>query len=125
EQHVIEFEVDGVPHEVAIWGDAEPDDEKIIEDFTKIIEEQAAIFGSLPYDRYVFLVHSTDAGGGGTEHYNSTIMQTRPETWEGGRAWDRFLGLVSHEFFHTWNVKRFRPRGLTPYEYLEENYTDL
>src|SRR5690606_16627165 len=66
EQHVIEFEVDGVPHEVAIWGDAEPDDEKIIEDFTKIIEEQAAIFGSLPYDRYVFLVHSTDAGGGAT-----------------------------------------------------------
>lgn len=125
EQHVIEFEVDGVPHEVVIWGDAEPDDQKIIDDFSAIIREQVEIFGDMPYDRYVFLVHSAQGAGGGTEHYNSTIMQTRPGTWEGGRAWDRFLGLTSHEFFHTWNVKRFRPLGLTPYEYLEENYTDL
>jgi predicted metalloprotease with PDZ domain len=125
ELHVVEFEARGVPHEVAIWGDAGPDDEKIIRDFGRIIEEQAKIFGGLPYERYVFLVHSTDSGGGGTEHYNSTIMQTRPATWTSDSAWDRFLGLVSHEFFHTWNVKRFRPAGLTPYDYLEENYTDL
>lgn len=70
--HIVEFDVLDVPHEVAIWGDAAPppDDEKIIEHFTKIIEEQAQIFGGLPYDRYVFLVHSTPGGGGGTEHYN-------------------------------------------------------
>ena len=125
ELHVVEFEARGLPHEVAIWGDADPDDEKLIEDFTKIIEEQAKIFGGLPYERYVFLVHSADGAGGGTEHYNSTIMQTRPATWTSDSAWNRFLGLVSHEFFHTWNVKRFRPKGLTPYDYLEENYTDL
>ncbi|MFT5289142.1 MAG: putative metalloprotease with PDZ domain [Planctomycetota bacterium] len=123
------FEVAGKAHDVVLWPSGmNYDEEQIAEDFGKIIEEQMAVFGSLPYERYVFLIH-TGGGGGGTEHLNSTIMQTSRSSIEGsdGRsgAYKRFLGLVSHEFFHTWNVKQFRPVGIHPYDYQNENLTDL
>ena len=122
---LIEFEVDGVPHEIAIWGEADEDAEKLKRDFAKIIRAQAAIFGGLPYERYVFLVHAGAGAGGGTEHLNSTIMQTSRASLEDDAAYKRFLGLVSHEFFHTWNVKRLRPAGIQPYDFARENYTKL
>ena len=52
-------------------------------------------------------------------------MQTRRASLEDKTAYKRFLGLVSHEFFHTWNVKALRPAGITPYDYSKENYTKL
>ncbi len=125
EQEVIGFDVLGVPHEIVIWGEWRWEGDRLVEDFSKIVEEQAAIFGGLPYERYVFLVHVGDGLGGGTEHYNSTIMQTRPSSFESADRYEGFLGLVSHEFFHTWNVKRLRPAGINPYDYDRENYTKL
>ena len=122
---VIEFEVRGVPHEIVIWGDADEDADELRRDFAKIVEAQAAIFGGLPYERYVFLVHAGAGAGGGTEHLNSTIMQTSRASLEEDAAYKRFLGLVAHEFFHTWNVKRLRPAGIAPYDYARENYTKL
>jgi predicted metalloprotease with PDZ domain len=56
---------------------------------------------------------------------NSTILQTRPTAFDTPRDRRNFLALVSHEFFHTWNVKNFRPKGLKPYDYDRENYTNL
>jgi predicted metalloprotease with PDZ domain len=125
EHDLIEFDIDGKAHEIVIWGNADYDEEELKEDFTKIVREQASIFGEMPYDRYVFLVHVAPGIGGGTEHYNSTIMQTRPSSFESERSYRGFLGLVSHEMFHTWNVKRLRPAGIQPYDYLRENYTKL
>ena len=119
----ITFDVDGTPYEIAIWGECAKGDEELIEDFTKIIRACVSIFGTVHYDRYVFLVHSADGIGGGTEHLNSTIMQTRPSSFESDSSYRGFLGLVTHEFFHTWNVKNFRPAGITPYDYDGENYT--
>ncbi|MFI4893817.1 MAG: M61 family metallopeptidase [Phycisphaerales bacterium JB058] len=119
----IAFEVDGTPYEIAIWGECAKDDDELVEDFTKIIEVCIDIFDSVHFDRYVFLIHSADGIGGGTEHLNSTIMQTRPCSFESSSSYRGFLGLVTHEFFHTWNVKNFRPAGITPYDYDRENYT--
>ncbi len=119
----ITFEVDGTPYEIAIWGECAAEDNELIEDFTKIIEACIDIFDSVHFDRYVFLIHSADGIGGGTEHLNSTIMQTRPSSFESESAYRGFLSLVAHEFFHTWNVKNFRPAGITPYDYDKENYT--
>ncbi len=123
------FEAAGLPHEIIVWPKGlDYDVKQVIEDITKIVEEQFSIFGSAPYERYVFLVHA-GAGGGGTEHLNSTIMQTSRDALEGSHdrsgSYKSFLGLVAHEFFHTWNVKAFRPTGMHPYDYLKENYTDL
>ncbi len=117
------FEVRGVPFEIAIWGECDKSDEELTEDFSAIVEACMEIFESIHFDRYVFLVHSYDGGGGGTEHLNSTIMQTRPSAFKSESGYRGFLGLVAHEFFHTWNVKNFRPAGITPYDYDKENYT--
>jgi len=125
EHHAIDFEVAGKPHEIAIWGRGDFDDAMLIEKFSAIIENQLEIFGELPYERYVFLVHSQPGMGGGTEHLNSTIMGAQPSTFDNEESLTDWLGLVSHEFFHTWNVKQFRPAGIHPYDYQHENYTDL
>ncbi|MHC5026537.1 MAG: M61 family metallopeptidase, partial [Planctomycetota bacterium] len=123
----LEFTVGGRRHEIVIWpvDHAAYDAEQLTGDFARIVEAQLAIFGRLPYERYVFLVHAGAGAGGGTEHLNSTIMQTSRAALEGGSAYRRFLGLVSHEFFHTWNVKQLRPAGINPYDYTRENYTKL
>ncbi len=125
EHELIDFEVDGVPHQIAIWGEGDWDGDRLAEDFAKIVREEGAVFGDLPYERYVFLMHVGDGLGGATEHLNSTIMQTRPSSFETRDNYEGFLSLVSHEFFHTWNVKRLRPAGIQPYDYDRENYTRL
>lgn len=135
---VITFEVDGVTHEVVTWTgqrDATAglgklyDKDRIVKDFTRLVEVQRDIFGHFPFQRYVFLIHCYPGGSGGTEHLNSTIMQTRPATFSDAATWRRFMGLVSHEYFHAWNVKQLRPAGLKSvhgnYDYQQENYTDL
>jgi predicted metalloprotease with PDZ domain len=128
-QDVLDFEVDGIPHEIVIWPpNVERHDENLIADFRAIVESSRDIFGRLPYQRYVFLIH-VGVGGGGTEHVNSTIMQTSEAAMRGSadrsRSYRGLLGLTAHEFFHTWNVKQFRPAGIKPYDYERENYTDL
>ncbi len=135
------FFVGGIPHEIVIWfagPKPEVDFDRLKEDFAKIVEVQRAIFApptrpgetapedaGMHYDRYVFLVHAGPGLGGGTEHLNSTIMQTRTSTFRSRRSAGGFYGLTSHEMFHTWNVKNFRPRGITPYNYAGPNYTTM
>lgn len=129
EIETLEFESDGKPHQIAIWaqgsGGVTYDGERLKADFKKIVDECIEIFGDTPYDKYVFLLHIAPGAGGGTEHLNSTIMQTNPSVFDSGKSYRGFLGLVAHEFFHTWNVKQLRPEGLVPYDYQRENYTDL
>ncbi len=127
EHRRINFDVDGTPHEIILWGDEdiEYDEAKMTEDFGRIVRAQRDIFGGLPYQRYVFITHVGRGGGGGTEHLNSTIMQTSAASFQSDGAYKRFLGLVTHEFFHTWNVKQLRPAGIDPYDYERENYTRL
>jgi predicted metalloprotease with PDZ domain len=125
----LRFDLDGTPHEIAIWNPTTLartlEADRITADFAKIVSAQRHIFGDLPYRRYIFLIHAYPGGRGGTEHLNSTIMQTSPESLRDQDTYKKFLGLVSHEFFHTWNVKQFRPAGLKPYDYQGENYTGL
>ena len=50
----------------------------------------------------------TEAGGG-LEHKNSTVLMTSRWHSRVRKDYLSWLGLVSHEFFHVWNVKRLRP----------------
>ncbi len=125
ELEITSFEFEGATHEIAIWGEGDWDLDALARDFAMIVDDQHAVFGELPYERYVFLLHVGPGMGGGTEHINSTIMQTRPGSFESESSYRGFLGLVSHEFFHTWNVKQLRPAGIHPYDYEKENYTKL
>lgn len=120
---VYRFEVDGKPHQLVNEGeDALWDGPRSAADVERIVREEAAFWGHLPYDRYVFFNLITEASGG-LEHKSSTVLMTsrwRPHTREGAVGW---LGLAAHELFHAWNVKRLRPAALGPFDYENEVYT--
>ena len=122
---LLTFDVNGKRHDVAVWGGAEFDADRLERDFTKIIEAEARLFGSLPYERYVFIMHVAAGLGGGTEHLNSTVIQMTPRALEDEEQYKRVLSLAAHEMFHTWNVKRFRPAALCNVDLTKENYTEL
>jgi len=122
-QDIFEFDAAGVKHEVVMYGGGNYDKDILKRDMAKIVVEQTKTFGVNPNKRYVFIVHNFNSGGGGLEHLNSTVLGASRNSYntEAGRL--RFLGLVSHEYFHLWNVKRLRPIALGPFNYNEENYT--
>jgi predicted metalloprotease with PDZ domain len=120
---VYPFEVEGRTHllvnegEGTVW-----DGPRSAADAERIVREQAAFWGGIPYDRYVFFNLITEAGGG-LEHKNACTLMTsrwKSRTRDGYRDWQE---LVSHELFHAWNVKRLRPAELGPFDYEGEVYT--
>ncbi|MHB1440998.1 MAG: M61 family metallopeptidase [Cuniculiplasma sp.] len=119
------FTVDGKEHEIALYGSGNENTERLVEDFKKIVETTKSIFGSLPYRRYVFILHLTDRGSGGLEHLNSNTIDYSRFTFTDPKDYHSFLSVVSHEYFHLWNVKRIRPTELGPFNYKDENYTTL
>lgn len=118
------FEVGGATHYLVnqgggpLWNAAEA-----AADTAKIVAEHQRMWGTVPYERYYFLNLVAESGGG-LEHDNSTVLLTSRWSFRDPRSYQRWLGLVSHEFFHTWNVRRLRPRGLSSYDYEVENYFD-
>ena len=93
-----------------------------VADVQKIVEEYARMWGELPYEKYVFL-NVLNESGGGLEHLNSTTLMASRWATSTPRRYTNWLGLVSHEYFHLWNVKRLRPAELGPFDYDRENYT--
>src|SRR5262245_56893689 len=111
---VRDFVVAGKPHYVVSAGDtAGWDADAATKDLTTFVEEAHRFWGFLPYDKYVFLLVFRQ-GGGGLEHKNSTLstVSARP----GAGRWSG-LGLLSHEYFHLFNVKRLRPVELGPFDF--------
>ena len=122
-QHIINFEVLGKPHVMALYGASNYDDSVLVSDITKIIEAEAKIFGDLPYENYSFIFH-VEEGRGGLEHANSSVNFIRRWSFNDDKRYKSFLSLVAHEFFHTWNVKRLTPKGVSIFDYDQENYLD-
>jgi len=123
---ILNFEANGVPHEVAMFGESNYNETKIVTDMKRIAEECAKVFGENPVKgKYVFIIHNTLSGGGGLEHLNSTTLQVSRWGYQPESNYNNFLALVAHEYFHLWNVKRLRPQPLGPFNYDEENYTTL
>lgn len=122
-QDIFEFDASGVKHEVAMYGGGNYDAETLKKEMARIIEEQTEMFGKNPNKRYVFIVHNFNSGGGGLEHLNSTVLGASRNSYNTDAGRLKFLSLVSHEYFHLWNVKRLRPIALGPFNYDQENYT--
>jgi predicted metalloprotease with PDZ domain len=102
--------------------DVDFDSEKWLRGLQGIVDEGAAIFGGLPFSRYVFLfTASSQGGGGGLEHLNSTAIGVGRRGFVADPA--SSFGISAHEFFHCWNVKRLRPAELGPFAYDRENRT--
>jgi predicted metalloprotease with PDZ domain len=137
------FNVRGIPHRIVIDGEGNYDPERMRRDVQKIVETQVEMMGGeIPYRDYTFILHLRANAGGGLEHANSTALgyprfgfriQTGDRATSASpaatgtpeRDYRGFLSLVSHEFFHLWNVKRIRPDVLGPFDYTQENYTKM
>ncbi len=117
------FTVAGVEHLLVDIPDVDPwNSEKAAQGAKRVAEAQIDFWGVVPYERYLFLNVLGEAGGG-LEHLDSTLMITSRFNTEDDDAYERWLGLVSHEHFHAWNVKRLRPKPLGPFDYQDEVYT--
>ncbi|MCC6509452.1 MAG: M61 family metallopeptidase [Pirellulaceae bacterium] len=92
-------------------------------DVAKIVAEHQQMWGAVPYKRYYFFNIIAESGGG-LEHNNSTVLITSRWSFRNPKNYKKWLGLVSHEFFHVWNVRRLRPRALAHYDYENEVYFD-
>lgn len=130
------FKAHGVPHDVVITGQVPNlDMARLCADLKKVCEAQIRLFEPTsrraPMKRYVFMTLAVGDGYGGLEHRASTALicsradlpvQGRKEMTDGYRT---YLGLCSHEYFHTWNVKRIKPAAFAPYDLRSEGYTSL
>lgn len=119
------FVVDGKTIELAIWGAGNHDGKQIAADLTKIVATTGAMFGSYPFSRYLFIVHATGGESGATEHMNSTVIQKSRWGFAPRKEYLKFIRTATHEFFHTWNVKAYRPAAMVPYDYQTENHSEL
>lgn len=123
-QNVLEFEIRGIKHYICLSGRGNYNEEKLIKDFKTIAEEEIKLLGgNIPYKSYTYIIHLVEKGGGGLEHLNSFVVQMVRWNFNDAKLYRKFLGLVSHEFFHLWNVKRIRPAALGPFDYDKENHT--
>lgn len=121
---LLTFRVDDIEHRIAIWGHGNEDEQRIVADTRRIVETQRDLFGGLPFKHYTFILHLAERYGG-LEHRNSVTNIIDRWTFQPQSAYERFLELQSHEFFHAWNGKRIRPAPLGPFNYRQENYTHL
>lgn len=118
------FECGGAKHYLASVGtDGLWNTKAAVKDVQRIVETEQKFWGEVPYAEYWFLNLATESGGG-LEHDNSTVLMTSRWTMRQKSKYTDWLGLVSHEFFHTWNVRRLRPKALTNYDFENEQYTN-
>ncbi|HEY9208648.1 MAG TPA: peptidase M61 [Acidovorax sp.] len=129
------FTAGGVPHRFVVAGAAPSfDGKRLLADTRKICETAIRFWhgkGKPPMKSYLFMLNAVQDGYGGLEHRNSTALicgrRDLPRTGEArtSEGYTTLLGLISHEYFHTWNVKRLRPAEFARYDYSQENYTRL
>ena len=120
---VYEFTVDGKQHYLVNQGEAGVfDGARAATDLETLVRAHRELWGSLPYDKYLFINMITESGGG-LEHKNSTLLMSSRWVTRTRRTYLAWLDLASHEFFHAWNVKRLRPLALGPFDYENENFT--
>jgi len=128
------FTAGGAPHDIAVSGRQRADLDRFARDLARVCQWQCDLFGgtagaAAPFDRYLFQIAAVGDGYGGLEHRASTSLVCRrdelpqPGATEIDDAYLNLLGLASHEYFHSWNVKRIKPAAFAPYDLGRENYT--
>ena len=127
-----EFEANGIPHAIAIRGDTRVDMARLCHDLQTICEQHMSLLGvPADLDRYLFLLNAPGTGYGGLEHrWSSANICSRdnlPAKGDEGVSdeYRTLLGLLSHEYFHLWNVKRMKPAAFVPYDLSRETHTEL
>lgn len=132
EQTRFAFEANGIPHEFVVSGKHAMNAARMQQDIEKICATEISMFGSAPFANYTFMTMATANSYGGLEHPNSTSLISPREDLpkvnepeEPSEDYQRFLGLCSHEYFHSWLVKFIRPENFVNYDLNKEGYTSL
>lgn len=120
------FMAGGKPHELAFYGPTLKHSNNLKQDIKTIVEYVSELMGGMPYEeKYTFITHFLPSKFGGLEHSNSTALHFDSYKLNERKGYVRWLELVAHEYFHTWNVKRIRPKELGPFDYVNEGYTRM
>ncbi len=130
------FSLRGATHEFVVSGAlATFDGNRLLADTKKIVEAELRFWHGTdskpPFEKYVFMLNAVHEGYGGLEHRASTALicsrrdLPRIGQTKQSEAYTTLLGLISHEYFHTWNVKRLKPQEFLQYNYRQENYTQM
>ena len=137
------FTACGVPHRFVVAGAAPSfDGARLLADTQAICEAEIRFWHGkqtrgkqrAPHHHYLLMLNAVDNGYGGLEHRNSTALICKradlpkhqpSKKYDATDGYATLLGLISHEYFHTWNVKRLRPSECGRYDYSQENYTQL
>lgn len=125
----LHFEESGVDYYIHIQGNfgaGKEGEDLMVENTRKIVQEQQALFGGVPFEAYHFLFQFVPAQmGHAVEHANSSCYALGEAFVQTTQYFPILFNVVSHEFFHLWNVKRVRPAALTPYDYQQRPFTGL
>ena len=121
----IGYESGNVPHKVVMIGEGNYDLSQIKEDFKKISDSQIKMMGGHPSEQYIHFIYNVAQGGGGLEHANSQTSMMSRWNYTNANKYRSFLGLIAHEYFHLWNIKRIRPMELGPFDYDKEVYSEM
>jgi predicted metalloprotease with PDZ domain len=137
EFQVIEWQAHGTPHRMVIQGLLDAvDARQLSKDLKAICEAHISFFepekSHAPFKEYCFMVNAVGDGYGGLEHRNSTALLCKRadlpypgQNLQKHEAYEDFLGLCSHEYFHSWMVKRVKPKVFDPYVLDQKNHTCL
>ena len=123
---VKQYESNNITFYVWFYGECKPEWDKILNDFKRFTNYQIEQFGGFPVSEYHFMniIHPY-ATYHGVEHHNSTVITLGPSYDVFDKLYTEFLGVSSHELYHTWNIKNIRPKEMMPYNYAKENYSRL
>ena len=133
DMETLHFTAHGIPHRIALSGHyPDFDRQRLLDDCQKICEHELAMFGveNAPFAQYLFLLHLGDNIYGGLEHRNSTALHAdrhalpQRNMAHPSADYATLLGLISHEYFHAWNVKTIKPAEFVPYDLDTEAYTE-
>ncbi|EIJ41500.1 putative protease with the C-terminal PDZ domain [Beggiatoa alba B18LD] len=119
------FYVNNKAHHIGFYGDIYPHPYSLRQDMQTLVETISQTMQSMPYNHYAFIVHFAPRLYGGLEHSNSSTLQFDGRKLGNRKEYIRWLGLVAHEYFHTWNIKRIRPADFAQLDYAQENYTRM
>lgn len=115
----------GKEHHLAWYGKTFKHKNDLKKDIKTVVDHISGFFGGVPYDQYMIITHLVPGLFGGLEHSNSTALQFCSTKFTERKGYLNWIELVAHEYFHTWNVKRIRPRELGPFNYTEEALTKM
>jgi predicted metalloprotease with PDZ domain len=120
----IESEVSGVKTSIVFQGNIPTPPKDLEKTFKAFMRQQIRAFGGCPVDQYTYLILATPHRYyHGVEHDRGTVIALGPDlNLFRGSVYTDLLGVSSHEFYHTWNVKYMRPKEMWPYDFERENY---